>query len=62
MCNHELLAQDACYNQVLGYALPCCYCPVHVIVVSGCTVDTVAYMYMVVNSMSRVHGIWVHMQ
>ena len=47
---------------ILGYAVPCCYCWVHVVVVSHCTVDTVACMYMGVNSMSRVHSIWVHMQ
>ena len=47
---------------MLGYALPCCYCCMHVIVVSCCTVDTVACMYMGVNSTSRVHGIWVHIR
>ena len=47
---------------MLGYALPCCYCCVHVVVISYCTVNTVACMYMGMNSMSRFHSIWVHMQ
>ena len=47
---------------ILGYALHCCYCSVHVVVISRCIVDTVACMYRVVNSTSRVHNIWVHMQ
>ena len=47
---------------VLGYALPCCYCSVHVVDISRCIVDTVACVYRVVNSTSRVHDIWVHMQ
>ena len=42
---------------MLGYALHCCYCSVHVVVVSRCTVDTVECMYRVVNSTYRVHDI-----
>ena len=48
-------------SALLGYALSCCYCCMHMVVISHCTVDTVACMYMGVNSTSRVHGIWVHM-
>ena len=47
---------------VLGYVLHCCYCSVHVVVVSRCIVDTVECMYRVVNSTYRVHDIWVHMR
>ena len=47
---------------MLGYALHCCYCSVHVVVVSHCIVDTVECMYRVVNSTYRVHDIWVHMR
>ena len=32
---------------LLGYALHCCYCCMHVIAVMHCTVNTVAYMYRV---------------
>ena len=47
---------------MLGYALHCCYCSVHVVVISRCIVDTVVRLYRVVNSTSRVHDVWVHMR
>ena len=31
--------------RVLGYALPCCYCCVHIVAVSRCTVAPVACMH-----------------
>ena len=50
------------FSCLLGSALPCCYCCMHAIVISRCTVDTVVSMYMGVNYTSRVHNISVHMQ